>query len=281
MGRSDSHSFSSEFTRGIFATVLATPCSGPLLGAVLAWTLTQPPFVIYAVFTAIGAGMASPYILLSSSRRVAKIIPKPGQWMNDFKHVMGFLLIGFAVYLMSGLTREMILVTTMLCLGLIFAAGIYGRFAPFGASFARRFWVAVFAVAVCVSIGYSGFSLFALKTGEEKWEPFSQDLLMRAHDDGRPVLANFTAQWCMNCQYNKHHTLNSKEVQKLATEKDILLMEVDLTNNSPVAEGLLHHLGSRSVPFLALFPGNDPYHPIIMRDIIGKRQLLDVLEKLD
>jgi thiol:disulfide interchange protein len=279
MGGGTSHSMSGEFTRGVFATVLATPCSGPLLGAVLAWALTQPPMVIYAVFISIGAGMASPYILFSSSSRIARIIPKPGRWMDDFKHVMGFLLIGFAVYLMSGLSREMILITVMICLGLVFGAGIYGRIAPFGAPASRKMFAGILALAVCFFVGYSGLKLFS-EDESTVWTPFSTEALENAHFEGQPVLANFTAQWCMNCQYNKHNTLSSKDVLDIVKEKNVLLVEVDLTNSNPEGEALLHTLGSRSVPFLAVFSKDDPYKPVILRDIVSKRKLIDELKKL-
>jgi thiol:disulfide interchange protein len=166
----------------------------------------------------------------------------------------------------------------MICLGLVFAAGIYGRFAPFGSSVQKKTVALFLAIIVCSSIGYAGYSLFASNESSSKWEKFTVESLAAAHEEGRPVLANFTAQWCMNCQYNKHNTLNSKEVRTLAEQKNILFMEVDLTDRDSVAEGLLKHLGSRSVPFLALFPGKDPYHPLIMRDLISKKRLLDAMK---
>jgi len=269
-----------EFGRGVFATILATPCSGPFLGATLAWTLTQPTHVIYAVFIALGAGMAFPYILLSSSSRMMRLVPKPGRWMDDFKHVMGFLLLGFGIYLMKGLSKEMVLGTIGLCVSIAFGIGLYSRFAPFGARFVHRISVGAAALLCIAAGGYVSFRQLAVSQSPGHWEAFSPQRLQDAHMTGRHAIANFTASWCMNCQYNKLRVLNSKEIRRLIEQKDIFLLEVDLTGSNPDGESLMQFLGSRSVPFLAVFPGDDPYHPIIMRDILNKRRLAEVLKGL-
>ncbi|MBD3391828.1 MAG: hypothetical protein GF418_07205 [Chitinivibrionales bacterium] len=280
MERGTKHTLTGEFARGVFATILATPCSGPLLGATLAWTLTQPAMVVYAVFAAIGLGMASPYVVLSASRRLARIIPKPGRWMDDLKHVMGFLLLAFAVYLMRGLTKEMIMGTAGLCVALTIGVMLYKRVAPFGSTPRRRIAAGGLSLLVAVTGGYLSFASFAPKQEPDLWRPFTPALLEDAHMTGRHAVVNFTASWCMNCQYNKLRVLNSKDIRRLADEKDIMLLEVDLTNKNPEGDALMRHLGSRSIPFLAIFPGDDPYRPIIMRDLLSKSQLAYVLSRL-
>jgi thiol:disulfide interchange protein DsbD len=251
-----------------------------VLGSTLAWTLTQPPYVIYTVFVFIGIGMAFPYVLLSASSRIARMIPRPGKWMDDFKHILGFLLLGFAVYLMKGLSKETALGTIGLCVSAAIAIGVYVRFAPFGSSAPRRLMVALAAVVILAAGGYISFKKLGQDESGGTWQAFSATVLEDAHMTGRHAVANFTASWCMNCQYNKLRVLNSRDVQRLAGEKDVLLLEVDLTNKNPDGESLLHHLGSRSVPFLAVFPGDNPYQPVIMRDILTKGQVIKALEDL-
>lgn len=273
---------------GVFATVLATPCSGPFLGATLAWTLTQPPAVIYLVFLALGLGMASPYIVLTLVPALARMIPKPGEWMNDFKHVMGFLLIGFAIWLMIGLPRDMVVSTVGMCAFIALAIGLYGRLAPFGASTSRKTLSQLAATGVvalglylCFGVLYAQTSDSAAQASAEEgieWQEFTAEALEQAHEEGRTVMVDFTANWCMNCQYNMIAVLQSAPVKELIEEQNILPLVVDLTSRQPVGESLLHHLGSRSVPFLAIFPAKDPNRPIVLRDVLSRKQVVDVLE---
>jgi thiol:disulfide interchange protein DsbD len=136
----------------MFATILATPCSGPLLGATLAWTLTQSAQVVFTVFASIGVGMAFPYVLFASSSSLSRLVPKPGIWMKDYKYLMGFVLIGMAVYLMKGLPQDMIVSTIGLCVSLAFAVIVYTRFAPWGASIRRKVTMIIISM---VSLGCS------------------------------------------------------------------------------------------------------------------------------
>lgn len=293
MGKKRNSGLTGDFFNGMFATILATPCSGPLLGATLAWTLTQKPLVIYAIFTSIGLGMAFPYILLSSSSTLSRMIPKPGVWMNDFKHFMGFVLLAFAVYLMIGLPGDMVISTIGLCLVFAFCITFYTRFAPFGSSVKRKFVFTIITLAMASSGLYFNFGVFHKMISSEKisssdnisdtgeWKEFSVELIKDAHENRQNIIIDFTANWCVNCQFNKVTVLHSTRVSELIKKKNIVAIKADLTRPDPQIESLLHHLGSRSVPFLAVFPGNKPYEPIIMRDILNKKSLVDVLEKLE
>jgi thiol:disulfide interchange protein DsbD len=279
-----------DFFKGMFATILATPCSGPFLGATLAWTLTQPALIVFTVFTSIGLGMASPYVLFSSSRRLAKLIPKPGSWMKDFKNLMGFLLLGMAIYLMIGLPQDMILSTIGLCLFLSFAIGVYSRFSPWGSNIVRKtvtgiiaLFIIVSGVYLCFGILYNSFSHESASIAESKsdgWVPFSPELIKNAHARGQNIMIDFTANWCMNCQYNEVMVLYTEDVNRLAKEKNILTIKADFTRKDPQIKSLLENLGSRSVPFLAVFSGDNPYEPVVMRDILDKTRLVRVLKNL-
>ncbi len=280
-----------DFIKGMFTTILATPCSGPLLGATLAWTLLQSPLVIYMVFGSIGLGMAFPYVLFSSSSRLMKLIPKPGAWMADFKHLMGFLLFGFAIYLMMGLPKDMVLPTIILCTVLAFSVMLYGRFAPFGSTIQKRLITGLIMLCIAgVGIHASFNILYPLLSaehgsGDKKsaalWQEFSVDKLQQAHEAKRSVVIDFTANWCMNCQFNKVTAYHTREVSALLKKKNIVALKADLTKENTIAESLLHHLGSRSVPFFAIFPGNDHRNPIILRDIVRKKRLVNILSQIE
>jgi thiol:disulfide interchange protein len=117
--------------------------------------------------------------------------------------------------------------------------------------------------------------------GEGGWREFSVDELKKAHERGQNVMIDFTANWCVNCQFNKVTVLHTPQINNLIKEKNIVALRADLTRPNPQIESLLYHLGSRSVPFLAIFSGSNPYEPIIMRDIISKKKLVNILEKLE
>lgn len=279
-----------DFLKGAVATVLATPCGGPFLGALLAWALLQSPAVIFLIFTTIGIGMALPYVLLSSSRRILALLPKPGKWMEDFKHAMGFFLLAFAVHLMTGLSSELVVSTVGICLSLAFAAGFNKRFAPFGTEMKKRIMVGVVALVfaaagVFASVKYlpghavSGNSVVSAETGTD-WKEFTPEALKAAHEEKKNVVLNFTAAWCTSCHVNKATVLKSSEAETLYDEKNVVLMTADLTHPNEAAQSLLHHLGSRSVPFLAIFPAESPQNPVIMRDNLSKKKFISALEKL-
>jgi thiol:disulfide interchange protein len=104
--------------------------------------------------------------------------------------------------------------------------------------------------------------------------------LLAANAAGRNAIVDFTANWCMNCQYNYIMVLTKREVTDLIRKKNVLALKADMTLPDQVQDSLLHSLGSQSIPFLAVFPGDRPYHPIVIRDILTKRKLMKVLNQL-
>jgi thiol:disulfide interchange protein len=280
-----------NFLKGAFATVLATPCSGPFLGATLAWAVTQPKLTIYLIFLTLGAGMASPYILLASSTRLSKIIPKPGAWMEDFKHILGFFLFGFAVYLMVGLPRDWVLPTVGILVAVGASVMLYTRVAPFGSSLVKKLLGLIFSILIIFAGYHLSFTVLysmtseaaginAEKDGTVKWHNFDAAELQAAHARGQNVIIDFTANWCMNCQFNKISIYHTEEMEELIAEKEIYTIKADLTNDNPTAESLMKMLGSQSVPFFAIFPAENWKEPIIMRDILKKKTVFDELKRL-
>ncbi|MCL2690024.1 MAG: thioredoxin family protein [Chitinispirillia bacterium] len=282
-----------DFFKGMIATVLATPCGGPFLGALLAWALLQEPLTIFVLFMAMGIGMAVPYVLLSTSRRLLNLLPKPGRWMEDFKHFMGFLLIIFAIYLMKSLDMRLITMTIGICFAILCAASVNKRFAPFGVSLSRRIIVSclsiillltgtVFSVIFLPVKSSSSLSSSAnsILSDETVWIPFSPEALKNAHAQGQNAIVNFTASWCSACQINKAVVLNNRAVINLHAEKNAVLFTADITNKNPQAESLLHHLGSRSIPFLAIFPADSYKEPVVMHGSLSKNKYMTAIKKL-
>lgn len=290
-GKVDRYPLLKDFLNGVFATILATPCSGPLLGATLAWTLTQSTLTVFVIFTTIGIGMALPYILFSINKSLLRLIPKPGPWMNDLKHFMGFVLFGAAAYLLTGLSNAMIVSTLGFSVFLIYGIMLYKRISPWGAVTKKK----IIGVSIFLLLAVTGFyvNFFFVKntlvssqdssktTSSITWNDFTPEILKDALSKGQPVVIDFTASWCLNCQFNKATVLKHPSVEKIINKKGILTLKADLTSPNPDAEKLLHHLGSRSVPFLAIFSGTNPNEPFIMRDILNKSRVISALEKID
>jgi thiol:disulfide interchange protein DsbD len=233
--------------------------------------------------------MAFPYVALSASSTLARLVPKPGKWMEDLKHLMGILLLASAVYFLLGLPKDMVVSAVGFSICVAFSVVFFCRFAPFGSSLKRSVLGVVFAALITAAGGYLCFGVLYKTTSaptdaEEssgiQWEDFSPALLRSAHANGRHVIVDFTANWCLNCQYNSITVLSSKSVVDLIRKKNVLTLKADLTWTNAAAESLLHELGSRSVPFFAVFSGDDPYHPIIMRDILNQGTVVKVLKKL-
>ncbi|MCL2241069.1 MAG: thioredoxin family protein [Chitinispirillia bacterium] len=284
-----------DFLKGAAATIMATPCAGPFLGALLAWALLQKPSVIFTLFAVMGVGMAAPYVLLSSSKKLMSLLPKPGRWIEDMKHAMGFLLLIFAVTQMKSLDPRLTLTAAGICLSILCAASVNKRFAPFGSPAKRR--IAVLSIALAIITAGAALSVKYLRldiplfhdsrdtpaAGNQNgaaWQEFTPQALAAAHEEGRSAIVNFTAQWCSNCKINKAVAIDAAEARELYAGKNIALLTADITNHNEPAQDLLRHLGSRSVPFLAIFPSDSPKNPIIMRDILSKDRYLETLRGL-
>ncbi|MBI3466434.1 MAG: hypothetical protein HY000_25760 [Planctomycetes bacterium] len=199
-----------SFAKGMLATLLATPCSGPFLGATLAYALTQPPAMIFAIFAAIGLGMASPYMLLAWNPGWLRIMPRAGEWMNTFKQLMGFLLLGTAAWLLwqRRSNGELVVWTVVFCLFVALGAWLYGRWSQPLASAAKRFAAPLAAAALigfgaqfCFGLMYSppahaSINQTTAEVGSSAaWQPFSLDKFLALRREGKTVVVDWTADW--------------------------------------------------------------------------------------
>lgn len=182
------------FFKGILTTVLATPCSGPLLVPTVSWAVGQPALITYLTFFFVGLGMAFPYLLVGIFPNAVGFLPKPGAWMETFKQIMGFVLLGTVVFLFRTLDAEEYGVPIMcLLVGLGFTCWYLGRI-PMTAGLVHRLrgW-GVAGLLVVLSVW---FSLSWMRSGVElEWQPFSRVALTNYLNEGRTVFVDFTADW--------------------------------------------------------------------------------------
>jgi cytochrome c biogenesis protein CcdA len=187
------------FFKGIMATLLATPCSGPFLGSTLAWAVTQPPQAIIAVFLLVGAGMAAPYVVLASNPGFLRYLPRPGAWMHTFKHATGFLLLATVVFLMIAVRQDLLLYTVAMLVFVALGCWWWGKFATFEQTPFQHLRTLVVALALAGGGTYVVFgpvkSSLDPEAGLLAWEKFDPDALARYQAEGRPVMLDFTADW--------------------------------------------------------------------------------------
>lgn len=256
------------YLSGLLVTLLATPCSGPLLGGVLGWAASQPILSVVLVFIATGVGMALPYLALSIWPGVARKLPRPGPWTGIVERLAGFFLMGTALYLLSILPESLRLAALGVLLVTALAAWIWGHWGSL-ASLGRQCVVGVF----CIALVASALFLSLRQPDVTPWESFNAQAFSR--DFGStPMLLEFTADWCPTCKVLERTVLTPARLASLRERYGLRLIKVDMTRPSPQAEALLRALGSVSIPVLAIFPtGGDAREPVVLRDLYTGDQL--------
>lgn len=288
-----------SFLTGVLTTVVATPCTAPFMGAALGFAITLSAGGALLIFTALGAGIALPYVALSMAPRLLDRIPEPGPWMETLKQLLAFPMFATAVWLLwvfgqqAGVTGMSYLLLGILLIGL--AAWVVSRWpAPAISTRARivsRTLALVLAVAG-VAIGVTGAAQQSgqqavastssgggSQSAEDSWESFSVEKVDRIRSEGRPVFVDFTAAWCLTCQVNKRTVLNTETVQEAFAEHDVALIKADWTNRDAEITRALESHGRSGVPLYVLYPG-DGSDPRILPEVLTRDVVLDALESL-
>jgi thiol:disulfide interchange protein len=266
------------FAKGVLTTVLATPCSGPFLTTVFAFTLTQPPWVTYAVFLSIGLGMASPYLVIGMYPALIRWLPKPGAWMETFKEIMGFVLLGTVVWLLYSVREDHLVAAVALLFGMWAGLWLIGR-TPVYAPLGRRLAAWACGLALAAVLGGGSFWLFMPRKALLDWQPFSRSALEAEIAKGRTVLVDFTANWCANCKLNEVWALNRTAVRDKLKELDAVAIRADWTHESEEISTLLNELGYKSIPLCVIYPAGRPQDVIVLKDIITQSQVIEALER--
>ena len=275
------------FFKGIITTILATPCAAPLLGPLFTYTLGQPSAVTYAVFLSIGLGMASPYLLIGAFPALIRFLPKPGAWMDTFKQLMAFLLLGTVVYLFSTINEKYFIATLSTLVGLWFACWWIGR-TSIVASAGQKASARIGGTLVAGAVGVGSFIFLVPGETDIAWVPYSPEVLHVELDEGetvltaiarkRTVLVDFTADWCPNCKLNMAFAIDTPEVAELIERNGVLPLVADWTDESEGIKDAINAFGAQSIPLLAIYPAGRPEEVTLLYDLITQQQLLDALE---
>jgi thiol:disulfide interchange protein len=283
--------YSSSFFTGVLATVVATPCTAPLMGVAVGFALSQSPLVCVAVFTSMAIGLASPFLLLSVFPQLSSFLPRPGAWMETLKQLMSFLVFGSVIWLLWVLGQQVgmnqLALMLFVLLFLSIAAWIAGRWPE---SRLVRISAAVVGIALTVycSVALTPLaasdrqnSLAGSAKGGLKWEAFSPDKLASYRASGKPVLVDFTAAWCLTCQVNDRVVFHSPEVEQRLNRSDIALLRADWTSYDPVITEWLAKFGRSGIPFYVIYTPGQGSTPTTLPDgLLTPSAFLKSLDKL-
>ncbi|MFB6248682.1 MAG: protein-disulfide reductase DsbD family protein [Salinibacter sp.] len=291
------------FMTGVLATVVATPCTAPFMGAALGVALTLSTAGALLIFTALGAGMAVPYVGLSMAPHLLDRLPEPGAWMETLKQFFAFpmfatsiwlvwvfgqqtgnggvamLLFGLLLLGMAGwvvhrwsaprLSRTVTILTrgavTIMIAGAVAAGVIGARYGP--------------SAAAPDDASRSRSSASAAAESSGAWMAFSPEKVKKLRAEGRPVFVDYTAAWCLTCQVNKRTVLRTDAVQEAFEKRNVALVRADWTNRDPQITKALESHGRSGVPVYVLYPG-DGSGPTLLPEVLTQDIVLNALDKI-
>lgn len=275
--------YGESLASGVLATVIATPCTAPFMGAALGFALTRSVPETLLVFGTLGIGMALPYVVLSSAPGLLERLPRPGPWMETMKQVMAFPMFGTVVWLVwvfgqqTGVGGATFLLTALLLIGSAgWMVGRWHRTDQKAGKIARVFSLAVLALAFLAVLQGSDQEAPLLEVGED-WQAYSPQELASVLSGGQPAFVDFTAAWCLTCQVNERLVLSTEAVMGAFESRDVALFKADWTRQDPVITEALEALGRSGVPVYALYPGGNTSEPHILPAILTEQIVLDAI----
>ncbi len=264
------------FLKGILTTVLATPCSGPFLGALFGLTLSLSPVSIVLLYMTLGIGLGLPYLALCLYPGFVKFLPKPGAWMDTLKQVLAFPLLLTVVYIIQIVNPDYRIATLILLMIVWFACWLIGRVPAYAEGYRIR--TAWFSGIAATAIGaVIAFSFFGPVKHHLPWEPYNEAQLAEYRREGKTVMIEFTARWCATCQVNMRFAIDREEVAKVVKENDIITMLADKSEPSPAIDAKIQELGMNSIPLVAIY--STDAEPVLLRDAITQSQLIEALKQ--
>jgi thiol:disulfide interchange protein DsbD len=268
------------FLSGVLAVLVASPCTAPFMGAALGYAVGEGGPRAFAVFTALGVGMALPYAALAWFPAWLKRLPRPGPWMVRLKQFLAFPLYGTAVWLawVLGLQAGIEAVIWLLAAGVIAAVAAWMLGSSGTQSPALRLGAAALAVAaVAVALPASQVPPpRAPVAAGAAWQPYSAARLRALTDAGRAVFVEFTAAWCVTCQVNKRLVLERDDVQAAFRARGVELVRADWTRRDDEITRALAALGRNGVPVYVLYRPRRP--PLLLPEVLTRERVLAALD---
>lgn len=277
------HPAANAFLSGVLAVVIASPCTAPFMGASLGFAVGLPAAQALLVFAAIGIGMALPYLAASLVPAVARMLPRPGAWMDTFRKLMAFPMFATVAWLVwilgqqTGVDGAGALLALLVALAaVIWALTLQGRSRTFIALGAAAVF-AVLAAAIGPNVTRLADSVPAARAGE-RWEPWAAGRVDEIVAQGQPVFVDFTAAWCVTCQYNKKTTLADAAVLGDLAAKNVALLRADWTRRDPAISAALAQLGRNGVPVYVFYKKGAA--PVVLSEVLGVEEVRSAISKL-
>jgi thiol:disulfide interchange protein len=281
-----------SFAAGAFATIAATPCTAPFMGAAVGFAVTQPWPTALLVFEALGLGLALPYLLLTAVPGWRCFLPKPGPWMTRLKQLLAFPLYASAAWLVWVVSQQAgphgvgAALAGVVLIG--FASWVHQSLGGVRALWRRAATVAVVAALPALIVGIVALAppgagaRSPAPAGEALgWEPFSPERLAAARAAGKPVFVNFTAAWCVTCLVNERAALRSSAVADAFAKKGVVTLKADWTARDPVISRMLGSLGRSGVPLYAVYPpGPQSAAPTLLPQILTEGAVIAAIDKI-
>jgi thiol:disulfide interchange protein DsbD len=271
------------FFNGVLATLLATPCTAPILGTALGFAFTQSAPIVILIFTTIAAGLAAPYVILSWQPAWLKFLPKPGAWMEQFKIAMGFPMLATALWLFSLTTIYYGERSWWLAVFLVFVSAAAWGFGVFVQRGNSRRGLALGVVLAVLAAGYVWALDGQLRwrspikdaSGEVApthapegyaWQPWSAEAVTKARAEGRPVVVDFTAKWCLTCNISVAPAFETKAVIEKLKQLNAVALVADYTRYAPEITKELARFNRTGVPLVLVYPADASQPTIVLNE---------------
>lgn len=270
-----------SFCEGMFATLLATPCSAPFLGTAVAFALGAPLQTLWLIFLMLGVGMSLPWLFVALVPKTATLLPKPGRWMNTLKIILGLMMLASSLWLATLLNLhlgETVGQIVMLVLIVIALA----LFTMKGQTSSPLFWLVVISLSV-----FGGYQLRGLLNAPPvlatqsvqqtiPWQPLSEEAIEHALAQGKRVFVDISADWCVTCKVNEHRVLNQPDIIAALSQPDVVALRGDWSQPSALIAAFLEKRNRYAIPFNEVYGPGIPDGEILS-PLLDKRTLVATL----
>ena len=266
------------FFKGILTTLLATPCSGPFLGTLFGLTLTLSITSILLLYLLVGIGLGLPYLAICLYPQAIRWLPKPGAWMDTLKQILAFPLLLTVVYFVAMIAPDYRIATLTLLIVVWFACWLIGRVPAYAEAYRlRSAWLAGAATILIGAV--ASFAFLGPIHHDVPWIPYNEATLAKHRSEGKTVMVEFTARWCLTCQTNMKFAIDRPRVAELLDENGVVPLLADWSEPSEEIFSKIKELESLSIPLLAIYPADPTQEPIVLRDAITESQLIEALKE--